>query len=272
MIDHDPLTTEFNEKNLNLIRDFSKTSLSLEAQRYQYLAVLHHRWLQPEDLEKVVNFKSNDHGKIKYLLSEIATYPELQLDQIPSEIQKSTLELQQAFLEAFGPRVPQSTPYSEDQNPFYRLSRIEKQNQMVYWGNNQSWHKIQTMIFENRFTTVSGDLTGDSTMKSISSELLRLGEAVSVIDISNVLEYLATHDKLEDDHSIERLLSNIKLFPKDSNALLLVTSLQYHFSLYKQLGLTDAGIFLNWYYLYRNLNDPSFFTNDISLEKEFEID
>lgn len=271
LLDVDSLVTEFNQVNLNLIRDLSKSGLTVEEQRYQYLAILHHRWIPEEFLNQLTRLNGNDPFKIAQLLKEIPRLPELDCNSLPQEIKESTTHLAQLIARAFGPRDSARPAYSDSQNPFYLLSKRDQNSEMTYWGNDELWTKIQKMIFENRFYPITGDLSGSTTLKNIATELDRVQEQVSVVDISNVLEYLAKHDRLEDDQSVNRFLANLKALPKEPDSLLLVTSLQYDTSLYSQLKLSDSRVFLDWYYLFGRLGASDFPYSGVSLEKEVEI-
>jgi hypothetical protein len=74
------------------------------------------------------------------------------------------------------------------------------------------------MVQGDRVTIVNGDLTGTATLSSLGSALSKLDETVSVIDISNAVDYFEKNEEVE-----TRFLSKISALPIDKNTSILFT-------------------------------------------------
>jgi hypothetical protein len=188
MLDVNAVVTAFNQVNIDMIRELKQTGLTSAEQRAFYIWMLRNRKnedrappLTPEKLKAIG-------------------------DEIPENLQKS-----------FRDKIRHG--WLTDQAGLFRafLTQGTDQFQNSYWGSDEAWTKIQRLIVENRISVVNGDIGGEQTVASIARALDKIGQEVSVVDLSNVPDFILM-EKRKGVSLTNLMISNLRRLPYSADA------------------------------------------------------
>jgi hypothetical protein len=231
MLDSDQGVVDFNRWNLRLIESLGKTSWSPDLQRYLYLSILMGRQFPWRKLEYAIAKECSEREKLISLFQEFESYPLIDLDAFPSEVKHVAQEREVAIKEIFdfgfskmgGFRLLNFIDGRREMMATAIVALVESESRlnMTYWGSNGAWLKLQDLIRNRRISVVTGDLSGTSTLKSIADFLKDKNEKVSVLDLSNSLDYLRANPP-----AMVRFRQNLENLSFTKDALVLLTTLK----------------------------------------------
>lgn len=132
----------------------------------------------------------------------------------------------------------------------------------TFWGTEESYNHIQTLIRSNRFFVIPGSLVGTNAMKAIAEFSRRENIYITEMDISNALEHVSTID-------IPVILENASRLPihKKSGMKVLITAALKDVPENFYANDPQEGLF---YYLVRDLADLKSVADDLIAEDAFE--
>lgn len=215
MLDYDQAITQFNRDNLALIlalRDFSPDPT---IQRYQYQALLSRKILSPEVLRSLVAARLSESMEARELHQAIAASPTGNLGALPKSAQNAACGLWRTLIRSNNDR--QLLPAFQCFSP--------QQVAIAYWSRNDFWTKIQAMIEQGRFRVVQGDLCGGQMLEAIAKEAAAAAIPVSMIDLSNVFDFLFLPPGEARTSAIAKVISGLKLLPAASKTPVLLSTL-----------------------------------------------
>lgn len=203
MLDYDQATTQFNRDNLALIlalRDFNPDPT---IQRYQYQALLSRKILSREALGALAAARPSEPMEAGELHKAIAASPSGKLEELPKSVQDAVCGLWRTLIWSGNDR--QVLPAFQSFPP--------QQVAIAYWSRNDFWTKLQAMIEQGRFRVVNGDLCGGRVLEAIAREAAAASTPVSMIDLSNVLDFLFLPSGEARTAAVAKVISGLKLLP-----------------------------------------------------------
>jgi hypothetical protein len=231
LLDIDRAVCDFNREHLHLFKEISLIKgLSVAEQRYQYLAALHGQWLSKDKLKTYPNIDKLIN-ELEYQLDLWDFRPEnLPVEAMPVEVRsiiQNMMSIGKKIDYGYGDKWLLAVGRS-----FYRVYFSCSWSKSYYWQDDDKWCRIVSAINQGHISVVQGNVAGEQTMPSIVSILSSSQENVSVIDISNIPDYLSENDT-------DKLIGNLKHLPLASQAFLLFTN--YDKNLGETIEIPRAG-------------------------------
>lgn len=112
--------------------------------------------------------------------------------------------------------------FSDSQIPGDYLRKMQQylaseRSQLTFLGSDEAFARLKKLVDSGRVFSISGSLSGPKAIAWLASELKRLGQTISVLDISNVL------DAIKSGGETQYFLANLKALPFSENARILFT-------------------------------------------------
>lgn len=201
MLDNDSNITRFNIANLALIDALSKTNWPLIKQRLIYVAMLTLRQFLVDEVDQFIPIAEQSmRSAISAMLTALRGRKPLSVSTDFSEM---------GFTGQAAHAAKKFVEGADDNGDVNRLFEVEDMNgkniEMTYWRSDESYQKIIHLIEQGRIRVVSGDITGKRALASIAECVHKIGENVSIFDVSNAIEYF-----LEDDAEMKNFGDNIE--------------------------------------------------------------
>lgn len=229
MFDHDVLVTKFNNNNLLLIKCLGELEWPLELQRMQYIALLNYKYLSDEQITNMQSsIYKNDFDQIKILMKNLRSMPLINLDDVAPKLRPIVEEIHIIFqLSAYRnrnfemPRSEYQRVYTS-RNIFKEFLKSLDRFEVIYWGSNEKWKKIQDMIESDKIMVINGNLSGEYELKALSEELKANNEKISIMDVSNAPIAIAFSEiQAVDEDASKEFVNNLTYLPFAKNSYLL---------------------------------------------------
>jgi hypothetical protein len=245
LLDVHPDVNEFNRAHIVLVKALGKLPLSVQYQRYQYLAALHCNWLTDSQLSQLNELEAKCPRLSPYSMEFLTTFDSFvpsekgcSLSMFPELVQPALSLLKSIAVERDVWSPVFFTGHSKVEKSFlggYYYSHLSKKDYdrkrpAFYWEDDASWSKIQKIAQKgDLLRVIPGNIYGDYAFSSLGSELTQRGEKVSVLDVSNILDYLRGPTDIREDTEEQRsyyqkFITNLKLLPHDQETLVLRTT------------------------------------------------
>lgn len=195
LMDYSKSEFEFNLLHIRLIAKIGKLPLPPHRQRYLYFAALHGKSLSEEQFKEIERHNLEEHssaldivfphafGLYQSYSPQAVTRPVFSpILEFPESIQSEMSELfslNGSVRCSFLPYIFRIFYYEEMDRPKY------------YWEDDTAWIRLTALADAGHIQAVSGNVFGDTTLQSLGEELARTKEALSLIDISNIMHYKA---------------------------------------------------------------------------------
>lgn len=233
-LDIDEAICEFNRHHLDLIKEIASIEgLSPFEQRCQYLAALHVQWL-PKDIVTTSIKIADLLEKLKVLPQNLAGLPPR-----PRTIVEEMLHQ--------GIKLNQTNPCNWLTDIAKSLAdfKHDESSSPYYWEDDEQWVRLVSAIKEERISIIQANVAGEEAMPSLAKYLSEHNEKVSVIDISNVPDYLLRSH-------VDTFISNVERLPLDSEFRLLFTAQGMEINKAQLVAKKPYNEDWNYYYLFKN--------------------
>jgi hypothetical protein len=258
-------TFKFNQSNLELISDLESSGYSSEEQRYRYIGHLLRCELRNDFIASLLAL-SNPEKALTLLLdrftqilgAETVNY----LDEVPPMFpefffREVPFNSEEYLKVCAGARYKFAHPI-RNKNPDQPVAKqwtvrlkelIEHRPEVQFWASDALWEKLQNLIRTRQFVLLNGNILGEASKNKLKQYLFENGEKVSILDISNVLDYVKT----EEYPRLEALFAEL---PWTEDAQLITTNFLGYYS-FIQYNYGRDGINA-YYYQKQALEDREF--------------
>jgi hypothetical protein len=221
-IDYEVGTTEFNK--------FVLKALEQSSDRYEFLATLFGKKKGAPILTEVRSHRIDDQKYYNWLMSDADFNP--RAPKLFSWNGQTALEnyqmIQRQFRDFFLAEEKLTSDSQIDNIILRRDAASEFLLNNSFLGSDLAYTKLLDKIRTTKFTFINGNLAGPESLLSVGANLKYRGIDVSVIDLSNALDYPMSQAALK------RLVRNIRSLPLTPDAIILFTTIHG-----RQLGKTD---------------------------------
>lgn len=201
IVDYDENIQNFNRLHLEILKS--------SADRFQYLAAFFGTDANPELIRKVKEGTASSRDYVASVLSQTMNQhlpPEQEsFQKILDENRdgRDTPSLRRSFKKHFEMQVARATGTNE-----------------FYWLNDDVYAHLHELAVRGKISVLEGSFSGTSAIQSLSKSLKRSQEEVSVVDLSNLLEWLSDRAALsKSDQPLIYFEKNIASLPLAADAV-----------------------------------------------------